>query len=146
MAQASSWHSGLDPFAEMRRVQDQMNRLFADLSRPTADTPFPLINLWLGEDSAVVTAELPGVRDEDLELSARDNALTIRGKLESSGFGEKASWHRQERAYGDFARVVQLPFRVDPERIKARLLNGVLEVELPRPETDKPRRIRVNAS
>lgn len=146
MAQASNWRSGWDPFAEMRRMQDQMNRLFADLPRPAADPPFPLINLWVGENSAVVTAEIPGVRDEDLYLSARDNALTIQGKRASSGFGENTSWHRQEREYGDFTRVVQLPFRVDPDRIKARLLDGILEVELPRPETDRPRRIRVNAN
>ena len=138
---------GWDPFAEMRRAQEQISHFFTELERPadvTFPTAFPAVNLWVSEGTAVVTAELPGVTEENLELAASEDTLSIRGKCEPIASGMQASWHRQERYYGDFSRTVQLPFRIDPNRIQARLLNGVLEVELPRPETDKPRRIRVS--
>jgi HSP20 family protein len=57
---------------------------------------------------------------------------------------ESSTWHRRERAYGSFARTVQLPFRVDPQQVEARFANGILEVELHRPEADRPKKIQIN--
>lgn len=136
---------GWDPIAEMRRMQHDMNRLFADFdSRPDAGT-FPPINLWVGDGSVVVTAELAGIAEKDIDLAVREDTLTIQGKREAAA-AENAAWHRRERAYGGFSRVVELPFRIDPDKVQARFGNGLLEVELQRPEADKPKRIRITAS
>jgi HSP20 family protein len=134
-----------DPFVEMRRMQNEMNRLLDEFEAAPVAAVFPPINIWVGENSAVVTAELPGVSEKDIDLSVREDTLTIRGKREPETSAEEASWHRRERVYGDFSRVVELPFRVDPDRVQARFLNGVLEVELQRPDADKPKRIKVTA-
>ncbi len=66
----------------------------------------------------------------------REDTLTIQGKREPQVEDENAVWHRRERAYGSFSRTVQLPFRVDPDQVQARFSNGVLGIELRRPEAD----------
>ena len=137
---------GWDPFAEMTRMRNEMNRLFADMERRPGTAVFPPISIWTGEDSAVVTAELPGFAQEDISLTVRDDTLTIEGRREQPSFEDKVAWHRRERAYGAFSRVVELPFRVDPDKVQARFVNGVLEVELKRPEVDRPRRIQISAN
>jgi HSP20 family protein len=137
---------GWDPFAEMRRMQTAMNRLLADFDTRPAPVTYPPVNVWVGDDSAVVTAELPGVAENDIDLSVREDTLTIQGRREPAVDPEKTAWHRRERAYGRFSRVVDLPFRIDPDKVQARFTNGVLEVEMHRPEADRPKRIQITNS
>lgn len=135
-----------NPFAELQRMQDEMNRMFSAFEDRTAPAPdYPPANIWVGEDCAVVTAELPGVSEKDLDLTVREDMLTLQGKIEPGFDPEKVEWHRRERPYGAFSRTVMLPFRVDAERVRAKFTNGVLEIELPRPEADKPKRIAIAA-
>ena len=135
---------GWDPFAEMRRLQTEMNRLFdATESFPAAGV-YPPINLWLGDGSVVVTTELPGLSAEEVDLTIRDDTLTIRGERRPDEKAERAGWHRRERPYGAFSRTVGLPFRVDPDHVQARFENGLLQVEMHRPEAERPRRIAIN--
>jgi HSP20 family protein len=134
-------------FADLRRMHEQINRLAAGVeSGPTTAGAFPPINVWVGEDSVVVTAEVPGVEAEDIDLSAREDVLSIRGKRVARVDVDKMSWHRRERAYGEFSRMVELPYRVDPDKVEARFENGVLEIELGRHEMDRPRKIQINAA
>lgn len=135
---------GFDPFAELRRVQSEMNRLFGGFTAATA-RDFPPVNIWLGENSVVVTAELPGVTREEVNLSLQDDVLTLAGKREPRTHQEDVSWQRRERAYGTFSRAIQLPFRVDPETVQARFNNGILEIELQRLEADRPKKIEIRA-
>lgn len=141
---------GGDPFAEMRRLQADMNRMFAewDGAGPAglAREEFPPVNVWVGEHSVAVTAQLPGFAEEDLDLTVRDDSLTLRGSRKPPEVGDRSAWHRRERAYGEFARIVELPLRVDPQRVEARFVDGVLTVELQRPEEERPRKIRITAS
>ena len=133
---------GFDPFQEMRRVQQEMNRRLTGLTSEAA-REFPPINLWVGEDSVAVTAELPGLSPEEVDVTVQENTLTLMGERVSPPEGEKTMWHRRERAFGRFSRTVQLPFRVDPDHVQARFAHGVLEVELHRPEADRPRKIQI---
>lgn len=130
-----------DPFAMMRRLQ----RGLEPFAPPTAGG-FPAVNIWQGSDSAAVTAELPGVEPDDIDISVKDGMLTIAGQRPAPKEDGKSVWHRRERSYGRFSRVVQLPFRVDPDRVEARFQDGVLQVELHRPEEDKPRRISIKTA
>ena len=135
---------GFDPFAEMRRMQSEMNRLFSGVGLATA-RDFPPINIWLGDNSVVVTAELPGVTRDDVTLNLQDDVLTLEGKREPRHQQEDGNWQRRERSYGSFSRAVQLPFRIDPDKVQARFSNGVLEVELERLEADRPKKIEIRA-
>ncbi len=132
-----------DPFAVLRRLQEQGDRTFAT-QRNVAS--FPAVNLWQGSDSAALTAELPGVDPADVDVSVKEDLVTISGERKPPATDDAAVWHRRERGYGRFSRVVQLPFRVDPDRVEARLQDGVLQMELHRPEADRPRRIAINAN
>lgn len=132
-----------DPFAVMRRMSDEIDRAFAG---PYETRGYPAVNIWQGADAAAITAELPGVAPEDIDLTVKDNLLTVSGIRKAPDLDDKAVWHQRERAFGKFSRTVQLPYRVDPDKIAARFENGVLQVVLPRPEEDKPRRITVQAA
>ena len=133
---------GFDPFLEMRRMQQEMNQRLAGLTAGTAQE-FPPINLWVGEDSVAVSAELPGIAPDEVDLTVRENTLTLKGERAPRMEDEKSVWHRRERVYGSFSRTMQLPFRVDPEKVEARFANGLLEVELHRPEADRPKKIQI---
>jgi HSP20 family protein len=138
---------GIDAVRELRRIRDEMDRLMGAAPSPggriAAAGGFPAVNLYAGHDGVALVAELPGVDKEDLEIQAHRDTLTLRGRRRSP-VDDAQAFHRRERGSGSFTRTIQLPYRVDPERIGAHLENGVLRLSLPRPEEDKPRRIAVN--
>lgn len=134
-----------DPFAELWRLRSDVNRLFDDAGAWEAPGVHPPVSLWLGETSVVVTAELPGLTSDDIDLSIRESTLTIQGERKPAEAPEGATWHRRERGFGAFARTVELPYRVDPDRVKARFVDGVLEVEMERPQSDLPRKVKIEA-
>jgi HSP20 family protein len=136
---------GFDPFAEMRRMQAEMNRLFGGFTAATA-RDFPPVNIWLGENTVVVTAELPGVTRDDVNLNLQDDVLSLAGKREPQTQQKNIDWQRRERAYGSFSRAIQLPFRMDPNKVQARFNNGILEVELERLEADRPKKIEIRTA
>ena len=139
--------SGADPFRELRRLQDEMSQLmgaFAPTGGLTAAGGFPAVNVYAGRGGIAVVAELPGVEKDDLEIHAQRDMLTIQGTRRPPAENAQ-TYHRQERRSGAFTRTIQLPFRVDPERIEAQLENGVLRLSLSRPEEDKPRRIEIRS-
>ena len=136
-----------DPFRELRRLHDEMGRLAGALAPAGAPATaaaggFPAVNVHAGRDGIALVAELPGVEPGDLEVHAHQDTLTIRGARRPASEDE-AAYHRRERRSGAFTRTVQLPYRVDPGRVEARLEDGVLRLSLPRPEEDRPRRIEI---
>jgi HSP20 family protein len=137
-----------DPFTTMRRLQDEIDRAFAPLATSFgyAGASFPAVNMWQGEHSIALTVELPGFKSEDIDISVKDDMLTISGQRKAPEVGDTAVWHLRERPFGKFIRTIRLPFRVDAEKVEARFVNGVLEIELTRPEEDRPRRIEVKSA
>jgi HSP20 family protein len=136
---------GFDPFVELRRMQTEMSRLFSGFTATTA-RDFPPINILLGENSVTMVAELPGVTRDDVTMSLQEDVLTLEGKRESKVQEPNVNWQRRERAYGTFSRAVQLPYRVDPDKVQARFNNGILEIELQRLEADRPKKIEIRAA
>ena len=136
--EASAWR-------DMLRLQDEMSRLFSGAAE-RSPVAFPAVNLWANEESAVVTTELPGVELADLDISVVGDTLTIRGSRNPEQLGETDTYHRRERRHGQFVRVVQLPFRVEPDEVSATLRSGLLNITLPRAQADRPRKIQVRTS
>src|SRR5438128_2375580 len=135
---------GFDPFVELRRMQSEMNRLFSGFTPAARD--FPPVNIWLGDNSVVVTAELAGVTPDDVTISLQEDVLTLEGTRQPKLEQQDVNWQRRERAYGTFSRTVQLPFRVDADKVRARFNNGILEIELERLEADRPKKIEIRAA
>ena len=116
--------STMDPFADMRRMQGAMNRLFDGARTPGQTATYPPVNFWAREDSIVMTSELPGLGEQDIDLSVQDTTLSIRVTYPDPEVGEDLVWHRRERTEGSFLRTIELPFRVNPDHIDARFENG----------------------
>jgi len=137
----SSWR-------EVNRLQREMNRLFEDYypSRVRRAPAFPALNVWTNEDGLNITAEVPGVHPEDIDISVVGDTLTLSGERRPDELKEGARYHRQERGYGSFSRSLQLPYMVDVRKVNATFRNGVLNIELPRAEQDKPRKISVKSA
>lgn len=138
------WDWSFDPFAELRLMERQMNRLFRDVHGRGTD--YPALNYWSNENEALLEVEMPGVSAEDFELSVQDDVVTIAGERKDPYASENATAHRQERAFGQFSRTLQLPFEVEADKVVARYENGLLRVTLPRRESTKSKRITIKAS
>jgi len=131
---------------EMERLQREMNRLFEGVERGwTPSSGFPALNVWMNDEGAVVTAELPGIEVKDIDISVVGETLTLTGERGLEDLPKDAAYHRQERGVGKFTRTIDLPFQVDGTKVQATLEKGILRVLLPRAEQDKPRKITVKA-
>jgi len=132
---------------EMERMQQQMNRLFEDFSparTPTAPG-YPSLDVWANQDGVLITAEVPGISPEDIDISVIGDTLTLSGERRPEE-GEDVRYHRRERGHGRFTRALQLPYSVNVDGVEASFKNGVLTVTLPRAEQDKPRKIAVKTA
>jgi HSP20 family protein len=134
------------PFAELRSLQREMNRLFDGYDSGTAISRFPALNVWSNGENVVVTAELPGMDAADIDINVVNNQLTIKGERAEDKPAKEAVCHRCERGSGTFVRTVRLPFAVEGDKVSAQYDKGVLTITLPRSEATKPKRIEIKAS
>lgn len=144
----SRWSPFGTLYGPLQQFQSEMNRLFdrwAGEGRLPGLSGYPALNVWEDADKCFVEAELPGVELSDLEiLVTGGNQLTLKGERKPLP-QEQGVWHRQERTFGAFSRSLTLPFHVDPDKVEAKLDNGVLLVTLAKHESARPRRIAVKA-
>jgi len=122
---------------EAARLEDYFGR------STTSSGSVPSINLFQHGDDAVLTAEVPGLKKEDIKVSVKDNLIRLSGerKLE---YPKNASGHRFERKSMTFDRTIKIPSKIEADKIKAEYKDGILKVVLPRAESDKPKQITVN--
>jgi len=132
---------------ELERLQREMSHMY-DAFYPSRLRPapgYPALNIWTSENGLNVTAEVPGIKPEDIDISVVGETMTLSGERRPEELQEGAQYHRQERGYGKFTRSIQLPFPVDVNKVEATFKNGVLQVALPRAEADKPKKIVVKS-
>lgn len=131
-----------DPFREFQR---EVGRLLESIDPRhfRFPRPYPALNLLDGEDCYVLTAELPGMSAENLDLTISGETLTMRGERSRPEGVLDESYRRQERMFGSWSRSLTLPGRVDAARVSANFQNGVLTVSLPKIESVPPRQIPV---
>lgn len=148
------WQPFEEVFTNMGRLHDEMNRLFdrwgfdrgnGNGARMFAPATYPALDLWEDGDNLYVEAELPGFEMHDLEMYVTgENQLSLKGRRNQPQ-ANGGTWHRQERGYGEFNRMIQLPCAVAADKVSAEFKHGVLCVTLPKHEGVKPRRIEVKA-
>lgn len=160
-----------DPFALMRRMQDDMDQLFSTfgfgrlglspifgsvLSNDFTDLPSqigrggsssslwsPQIETFRRGDKIVVRADLPGVDKDDVNVNVENGVLTISGERGTENEDQGDGWYRTERSYGSFHRALPLPEGVDAGECEATFKDGVLEVTLPAPAEENTRTKRI---
>ena len=141
----------LNPFQEMRRLQDEFNRLL-DPGFPfengelAAANWVPAVDIEETPETLRVIAELPGMKREDIQVEFENGMLTIRGQRAREEEKKEKNFHRVERSFGSFARAFRLPATVDAERISATYEDGVLKLEMPKREESKARRILISGA
>jgi len=139
-----------EPVRELGTIQNEMNRLFSSFF----DTPthsnggtvrrwIPAMDLVETEDAYVLSADLPGLSESDVSIEVEDNVLTVSGERKAGHEDRNAGYYRVERSYGSFRRALTLPEGVDPEAVTATFDKGVLQVTVPKPEQQAPRKVQI---
>ncbi len=136
----------VNPFLQMLRAQSDLSRTIDSLRFAPTQTDYPLIDVWANAEHAILTAQVPGVEPDALDISVHHDTVTMRGSRQPEPLGEGDIVHRAERTTGEFTRTFTLPFHVDPDGVKATFKYGVLTLDLPRPESERPKRIKVQPS
>jgi len=135
-----------EPYRELATLQERLNRAFGrDRDDEVSMAAWvPPVDIAEEKDRIVITAELPGFKEDQIEIQSENGMLTLRGerRFEKESDGGK-SYHRVERSYGQFVRSFSLPNNVDREKIKADFSDGLLRIELPKREDAKPRTIKI---
>jgi HSP20 family protein len=140
-----------NPWREMTTLQHQINRLFDEplvhTSRENENfmgTWYPTVDMFEKDDSFVFKAELPGLKKDDISIDIKDRILTLKGERKYENEVKEENYFRRERSYGKFQRAFTLPADVDPDKIKAEFKDGLLEIEVPKPEAQKPKQITIH--
>lgn len=138
-----------NPFAELQSLQNQIGRMFESPVGQNEEGSLmrgswtPPVDVSEEGDNLILKAELPGMKEEDIEIEFENGLLTLKGERSFEAEKTDRNYHRIERSYGKFVRTFNLPRSVDAEGISANYENGVLEVTIPKREEAKPRQIRI---
>ena len=137
----SSWNS-------LRSLQKEINALFDDDFFPASTGLFdrnysPAVDVAENPSEYVVTCELPGLSESDLDVQVAENVLTIKGEKKDSSENQTDRWYKKESWFGSFQRTIPMPSGVDGEKIQAELESGILRVTLPKKEDAKAKQISI---
>ncbi len=130
---------------DVQRLQQQLNEMlgggipFPDINFEA----FPPLNAWSNDEKLIVRVEMPGFSPDDIDVSIMNQTMTLKGTRAQEELGETDIFHRQERGHGKFVRTVELPFAVEADSVTASYKRGILTLEMPRAEADKPRKISI---
>ena len=141
-----------DPFSNLTALQDRINRLFEDAfpHSPAADEDLapcnwrPQVDIYETDDGVTLQVDLPGVAKEDVSVEIKENILTIKGERTTQTEVDEERYYRRERCLGAFQRAFAMRNLVAPDTIKASFKNGVLTIQLPRPEQEKLKPVSVD--
>lgn len=139
-----------DPFREMTNLQSSLNRILNQEGTQTGDdlmtsgTFIPPVDIYEDEHSFSLHVEVPGLKENEIDIRLENNTLTLRGERKFEAEQKEENFRRLERRYGSFTRSFTLPNSVDPEKVTAQYENGVLNIQLAKKAEAKPKQIKVN--
>jgi len=138
------------PFRELEEIDRRFGDIFGQSLLPAwGRLPLeekgwiPALDVFEKEDKFVVKAELPGMKEDDIDVSVVGDTLTIKGEKKTEAEVKEDDYYRCERSYGSFFRSVALPSHVDAKKIEASYEEGVLEITLPKVPEVKPKKVPV---
>jgi len=141
------------PIREVAALQNRVNSLFQDFGQfaneneqVTAASFVPAVDVYENEEKVVLKLEVPGIREDDLDIRVENQALSVRGERKFEAEEKEENFHRIERRYGSFFRSFSLPTTVDTENVQASYNAGVLKLELKKKASAQPRQIKVNVA
>ncbi len=141
-----------EPFRELAALQNEMGRWMNQVmgtgtlqpgNGGQTSTWLPAVDVWETDDELVLSFDLPGIPEDQISVELDDTVLTVSGQREREEQQSGERFYRYERRFGTFQRSVSLPPGVNEDDIKATYRNGVLEVRVPKPEEQKPKRIQI---
>lgn len=139
-----------DPIRDLDSLQSDMNRLFDrffDSGRGTNGAAvrrwIPAMDLVESDEELVLRADLPGMKEGEVEIEIKDRVLTVSGERKAEHEQKGEGFHRLERSFGRFSRSLSLPDGVDADGVAASFEDGILEVKIPKPEETKPTRVEI---
>ncbi|HWQ23928.1 MAG TPA: Hsp20/alpha crystallin family protein [Gaiellaceae bacterium] len=138
-----------EPFRELASFQSEMSRLLNGLFEGpgrVTQTWVPPLDVWETDSEVVYAFDLPGIPEDKISIEVKDDTLTVSGEREKTEEVKDEGYYRFERRFGSFARAIGLPQGADPDKISARYENGVLEVRVPKPEEQRPRKIALTST
>jgi HSP20 family protein len=141
-----------EPCSDIHGMQDRFGRLFGALARregrdeATWENWAPAVDIFEKEGCLVLKAEVPGMKEKDIDVQVENGILTLRGERMREDEVGNENYHQVERFYGSFTRTFALPTTIDVPKIHASYKDGVLEVVLPKAETAKAKRIEIKAA
>jgi HSP20 family protein len=140
-----------ETYRDVLALQNRMNSIFQDFSRNNGENEqvtaagfVPPVDIYEDEHKLVLKLEIPGIRQEDIDVRLENNTLSVRGQRSFESALKEENFHRVERRYGSFYRGFTVPNTIDPESIKADYDAGVLHIELQKRAETKPKQIKVN--
>ncbi|EMM75018.1 Hsp20/alpha crystallin family protein [Leptospira weilii] len=129
-------------FEDLHKLQNQFSNLW-DPFLLHGGSAYPALNIHKGVDAVTITALIPGVEPENLEITISGNQLHLNGETPTNAPKSTQGVNRAERFHGKFHRTLELPTEVDSEKTVAEFKNGVLILTLPVRESVKPRKIQI---
>ncbi len=136
--------TNLEKFLDPRQEFERLNRLLSGTAS-NCGCEYPSVNVRVNGNTALVTAEVPGINRKDFDVSVSGNTVTLNGKRPKEELGDGDSYYRHEIRHGEFRKSIRLPFNIDAEKVHAVYKKGVLTVSLPQLESEKPRNIKINS-
>ena len=138
------------PLADMAVLQNRLNSIFNDFARPEGEQEslamgsfIPPVDVYEDAQQLVLKLEVPGIRQEDLDVRVENQMLTVKGERKFEKDEKEENFHRIERRYGTFTRTFTLPQTVDAGAVKAGYEHGVLSISMPKKEAAKPKQVKV---
>jgi HSP20 family protein len=140
------------PMRDLCTLRHQMNHLFDDVFRPVVRddeklsewSRYPTVDIYDNDESIMITAELPGMDKKDIVIDVKDGVLTLKGERAFDNEVKNEKYYCRERSFGKFERIFRIPAEADPETISADYKNGILKINIPKPEEQKPKQIAVH--
>ncbi len=148
------WH----PFTELENLRKEMERLIDEFfptkgsyisplwRKGTEDIAVPSVDMVDRGDEIVVSMDMPGVEKDNIEVSLQEDTLTVKGTVKKESEEKEENYIKRERTYSSFERTIRIPVKINSDKIKAVLKNGILQIHLPKAEEVKPKKIKIDVS